>query len=158
MKRLLAAGLCLFALACGGNSPAAPSAPPTPVYPNLVAAWAGTATIGVVTVGQNASNICQSTWIVASQTADTISGTFQLTGGTVVACGQSGTFSGTVTTAGAVTIAFNPPPPPAGCSVVSGTPLTGVATSTTLTLQQTVHLTCTGSAVDQTVTLALTKR
>lgn len=162
LTRLALAVLLVSTLACGSSSsPAAPSTPappPAPVYPNLIAGWSGTATITASSTSVSASNVCQSTWIISSQTNGDISGTFQLSGGTTVNCAQSSVLTGTVTTAGALSIAFTAQAPPAGCTVLSGTPLAGVVTGASMTLQQTVHLTCNGSAVDQNVTIALTKR
>lgn len=162
MQRFLLAALLVSTLACGSSSsptsPSAPAAPPAPVYPNLIAGWSGTATITASTGSVSASNVCQSTWIISSQTNGDIAGTFQLSGGTTVNCAQSSVLTGTVTPAGAVSITFTAQAPPAGCAVLSGTPLAGVVTGASMTLQQTVHLTCSGSAVDQNVTMALTKR
>lgn len=157
---------CLFALGCGGSSPTSPSnssAPPAPTYPNLIAAWSGTASLTIVqsATGVRATNICSTTWIVNSQNRDSLGGTFQLSGGTLVACGQSGTFTGTVSTTGSVNLVWGQT---AGggvnsCTTISGDPfLSGVASSTTMTLQQSVRLNCSGLVTDQIANLSLTRR
>jgi hypothetical protein len=126
-------------------------------------AWNGTASITVVQIasGIRATNLCSTTWIVNGQTSASLSGTFQLSGGTLVACGQSGTFSGTVTTSGAVNLSWGQT---AGggsnaCTTLSSDPsLSGVATGSSMTLQQSTRLSCSGLVTDQITNLSLTRR
>lgn len=165
MKRVLLALIIVTAAACGSSSPSSPSMPsapvPTaPVYPNLVAGWSGTATIGAVGGGAAASNVCQTTWVITSQSAGSFSGSYQLSGGTTTTCGQSASVQGTVDTTGQISIAFtsNQSAVPAGCTIAGGTAMTGVVTGNAMTLQQTVRLTCNGVAIEQTASIALSRR
>jgi hypothetical protein len=162
----LATGIYLSAVstACGGsNSPTTPSAPPAPTYTNLIGGWSGTSSISAqqVATGIRATNICASTWIVTVQNGASMSGTFQLSGGTVVACAQSGNFSGSLSTTGAIQLNYSTSGGGggSGCTYLSGdTGFTGVATASSITAQQSQRLNCSGLVTDQIVTLSLTRR
>jgi len=156
MKSTLAVicgGLLLFAVNCG-SSPSAPSS----TYHALVATWTGTTTIGVlgngIVVGQN---VCHTSWIVGAQTNAAFSGTFTLSGGSSSPCVQATSFTGTVTPDGAATVSYVSNPSNSGCVLSSSTPLAGVVTGSTWTLQQTNHFLCANVPADQIVTVALTK-
>lgn len=159
MKRLV----CVLALViggCGSNAtPASPSPPPAPVYPSLVGTWTGTVSIGVLASGVPiGTNLCQTTWLMPSQTNDVFSGTYTLSGGSLTPCVQSAAFSGTVTQSGAVSLTFGVGANPAGCVLTSQTAMTGLLSGGTITLQQTNHFTCGSTLADQVVTVDLTKR
>lgn len=94
LMRSLLAVLCVSALACGGNSPTAPSTPPPPPA-SIAGAWTGTfqatqVTGGpyiialVMTLNQSAANVT-GTW-ATSQANGTVTGTTTTT-----------SFSGTLT-------------------------------------------------------------
>lgn len=164
MKRLVLV-VALLASACGGQSPTAPTPAPTPPalsYINLVGAWTGTATIAAInlTTNERATNVCSTTWIVASQNSNILSGTFQLSGGTLVACGQAGTFTGNVTTAGGITLTYTQTAGGTSSCIPISTvsDLSGVATFGTITAQQSVRLSCPTFLAEQTLTLSLTRR
>lgn len=157
---LFVAALGLVVGACGSDSPAAPAGP---TYPNIIGAWTGTATIAVVgvSVSGTVTNICSTTWIINQQTDANFSGTFQLSGGTVAACGQSGSFTGMITPTGSITVNWNSFTVVSGssCTYVSGSAvLVGVITGNSWTTQETIRESCPGLVADQTVTLALSKR
>lgn len=161
---LLVCGLVGFS-ACG-SSPASPtvSSPVVPqiTYPSLIGGWSGSTSITAQQVANNirATNICTSTWIVNSQNSNVLSGTFQLSGGTIVSCAQSGTFNGAVTSSGVLQLSYaSTSSSITGCSYLNGdTGFTGVATAATITAQQSARYNCSGIVTDQIVTLSLTKR
>ncbi len=162
---VVAFALCVAG--CGSSDPVAPSsvtptsvATPQPVYPNMVGAWSGTTSITVQQGAARATNICTSTWIVDTQGQSNFAGTFQLSGGTIVACAQSGNFAGTVSTQGSITVAYaTTGGGSTGCTTVGGdTAFTGVVSGSSLTAQETLHLNCGGLATDQINQITLSRR
>lgn len=135
--------IAALGVSCGGGAtPTAPSPSPSPApapapaptpapapapqFPSMTGGWGGTRSITLVERGgfnQRDSNTCTETWIVTTQTAGRVSGTFQSSGGTTSTCSTSGTMAGDVSTSGALTgLTFTSPAPggPTTCTRVSG--------------------------------------
>ena len=166
MKRIIV-GFVLVncSAACGSNSSSsAPSAAAqAPGLPNIMGLWVGTDALSITDVlsGAKGSSNCSTTWYVEKQSGGSISGTYQLSGGTPFdSCADRGTLSGSVTTAGALIVRFLSASVDISsriCASVSGGALTGVVNAETMSLQGTERFSCvTGSLRDQTRTLALT--
>lgn len=165
---------------CGKDSPTAPTPtpqptpqpapapPPAPVFLNMVAGWSGRLTITAVIqqTGDRGSNICDQSWIVTAQDGGTFRGTFQSSGGTFVACAQSGGFTGTITTSSTLqSLGFDVAiGAAAACSRISGDgTMTGVVSSSgNLTAQSSDRIRCPVNGVnydaDRTLSLEMTKR
>lgn len=161
MKQLSLVVVLAACLSACGSSPTAPSAPPAPVYTNLIGGWSGTSSITVqqTATGVRATNICTTQWIVTAQAGGALTGTFQLSGGTLTACAQSGNFSGSLSTTGALSLAYASTSGSSTCTFVGGdTAFSGVATASTITAQETLHLNCSGFATDQINSISLTRR
>ena len=145
------------ATACSGNNSSS-TAPSTPTPPNIIAAWAGDASLDMVQGGVHVTNHCDTTWTVTAQSGTSISGNYTLSGGTVIACGSSGPWGGTVDVNGSVSIPFSATVI-AGCTRTVNPPLTGVVSGSSMTLTQTNQYVCSpAGATQQIVTLTLTKR
>lgn len=187
LMRTLALVLALSCAACGSDGPTTPTTvtpspspapaptpaptpapqpapPPAPVYPNMIGAWAGTATINASILGLSASNICQLSWIITAQNGGEFNGTFQTSGGTTLNCAQSGRAFGAMTQSGAITnlnfeVSIGPV---TGCTLLSSDPYAGIATSASLTAQANERLSCVSNGVTvpgtRSLTVALTKR
>ena len=174
--RALVIGLLgLVASACGDESPTAasqavpaPSAPapvPAPHAPDLVGEWAGTYTIATVDrgTGLRSSNTCHESWMVTMQTRGQFWGTFRLSAGTTITCAQSGTFSGTVSTTGALSaLTHSVPLASLPCARISGDgTMNGTASSTAVTAQATDRVRCTNILTyetDRSLSLVMNKR
>ncbi len=172
----LAVGLLgLATTACGDESPTAasqsvpaPSIPaplPAPRAPELLGEWAGTYTIATVDrgTGLRSSHTCHQSWVVAIQTRGQFSGTFQLSAGTTVTCAQSGTFSGTVSTTGALsTLTHSIPLASLPCARISGDgTMSGIASATAITAQASDRVRCTNLLTyetDRSLSLVMNKR
>lgn len=160
---------CLLALvACGGTSsqtaptptPVTPAPAPTPQpsYPNMLGTWGGTLTIVASAGNQSASNTCTHTWNVTSQTDGVFTGTFQLTGGTTVACAQAGNVSGTVDITGHLTgvslgvvVGVN-----AACVRTSGTGLfVGQLSGSVLSVTESEGVVCSGVPATRNLTITV---
>ena len=155
--------LIVCSSACGDNSSAPSAAVQNPGFPNVMGLWLGTDALivtDVLTGAQRSSN-CSTTWFVENQSGGSMSGTYQLSGGTPFdSCADRGTLSGSVTTAGALIARFLSASVDVSsriCASVSGGALTGVVNAETMRLQGMERFSCiTGSLNDQTRTLALT--
>ena len=161
MRRVLI-GVCLLLAACGGSTPTAPTpVVPTPVpvpqYPSVTGNWGGTLVIIASAGGQNISNTCTHTWSVTSQTQWQFSGTFQTSGGTTVACGQAGTFSGSVGTDGRVTgLTYSITIGATGCSRVAGDGIfTGLLANGSVSATTSDTLTCGSVTAARNITLTM---
>ena len=89
----------------------APTPPPTPVFPSLAGQWNGTVslTMAVISIGQSVTATCNSTWTNGSvnSASGAFSGTLSVTGSAATNaanCSGGENYTGTVTTAGAITI------------------------------------------------------
>jgi hypothetical protein len=90
--------VALAAMACGGHSPAAPSAPLPPSYPDMVGGWAGTSGETWTNNGGGSGGLtCNETWLITGQQGGAFSGTYQSTPNAGSACRDAGTIDGTVT-------------------------------------------------------------
>ena len=156
--------MTFVAVACGGGSSSAPTVAPSPLvsliqYPNLVGGWSGTMTIVAVVNGLALSNTCTHSWNVSGESSGAFSGTWQLSGGTTVACASSGTLSGTVSTSGYVQVGFNTTlGNTASCKEIgTPSPYTGTLAGRSLALQtsDTVQCTTNGVTVEGTRSLAI---
>ena len=132
--------LGLVSAACGSSpsapapaatqAPAAPAASPAPVFPSLSGVWNGTVSITDVLAGHNQSitATCNSTWTNGPvSTSGAFSGTMSISSSAATnaaACGGSLSYTGTETTAGAVSIPNLTGWPLNGVSY-NGTPLNG---------------------------------
>lgn len=158
--------LCLLAAACGSSPtqpspPTQPPAPPAPQFPSMMGAWNGTTTIVAVVGTVSGSNVCTQSWLITSQTQGSFSGSFQLSGGTTVACASAGTVSGTIATNGAIsglTFSAQISPPNPGCTKTSGdTVFSGLLTNATLTATASDAFLCNGIAASRNLTLSIQK-
>lgn len=168
---ILALALALSGCSDSPTSPSPtpqPAPPPAPVFLNMVAGWSGRATLAAVIrqTNERGTNVCDQSWVVTSQTGGTFTGTFQSSGGTLVACAQAGTFTGVITTSGTLqSLDFDVALGAAsGCTRISGSAtLTGVVSATgALTAQGADALRCTVNGValeaDRTISLEMAKR
>lgn len=122
-----------------------PNGPPTP---SMIGTWSGFATVTSSFVGFD-FNSCNVTLIVASQASGQFFGLLSFQGGTIAKCSQSGNAFGSIGASGAVSLLFSLNGDLTSCTTISdGAPLTGLATSDTLTLSQTVHRSCTNGTSD----------
>ena len=101
--------------------------------------------------------------MVATQTRGQFSGTFQLSAGTTITCAQSGTFSGTVATTGALSaLTHSVPHGSLPCARLSGDgTMSGTASSIAVAAQATDAVRCTNILTyetDRSLTLVMNKR
>jgi hypothetical protein len=122
-------------------------------YPSLTGAWSGTHVSSAV--GQAVT--CTMSWDVAAQTGSQFSGTWQ-TGGS--GCGQSGAFSGHVTTSSAITgVAFDALVGSSSCTRVAGDGLyNGALSGGDASLQSADTVRCLGTDFTRTSTLSVKKQ
>lgn len=172
---LLLAAL-VTAVACGDDTPRSPTGPSTSQQqgPNLVAGWSGTLTVaGVLLIpgqtAQRATNICNQSWVITSQSGGRFSGTWQSSGGTIASCAQAGTLTGTVSASGQISdLQFGASvgtAPPSGftCTRVSGSEVfAGIASNASITAQAADRLRCSGAGgtadLERTMDLSMTRR
>jgi hypothetical protein len=134
-------------------------------YPSAIAAWTGTRTIAAIySDGEGRGTItCEETWIIRSQSGASFAGTFQSSGSGT--CVQSGTLSGTLTFAGAISdLTFS--------TAVGDNPLctrssasarySGMMSATGITAQAGDELQCSfarsTTTAERTISIAMTRR
>ena len=128
------------------------------VFPRLVGGWAGTLTFAV----SGDSNTCTHTWIVQTQAGGAFGGTWQLSGGTTVACGSAGTLTGQVGVTGAlsgVTLGVTVGGLPSECVRIAGdAAFEGTVTGASLAAQNTETIRCDDVEFQRAVSMALTRQ
>jgi hypothetical protein len=109
------------------------------------------------------AHLCDATWIVTSESDGAIAGTYTISGGngfdvtcTGSSSGGSGGWQGTITSNSTINIPFDKAP--SGCRNTVNPPLTGTVLGTSMSLAQTNHQICGGFAVDQIITISMTRR
>jgi hypothetical protein len=161
-KAIIVTVIALMTAACSGgdDSPTAP----TPQYPSMIGGWGGTFTVNATLGTLSGSNTCTQSWTITDQTGGQFSGTWQLSGGTTVSCGQSGVVNGTITSSGSFAdLTFGVQVGAVtGCTRTSSAPYSGVVTGNSLSVQSSEQLTCTGSggtfSGSRSLVTALTRR
>ncbi|MEP6915381.1 MAG: DUF1573 domain-containing protein [Acidobacteriota bacterium] len=122
--------------------------------PNMNGVWTGTQTVSSF----GASGTCNMVWIASGQIDATFSGTWQTSGS---GCGQAGTFSGTVSSAGGISaLTFGAVVGNINCTRIAGDDFyTGLISGTTATVQTSETIRCQGIGdVPRASTLSLTKQ
>lgn len=122
--------------------------------PNINGNWSGTQ----VTTGSALAGTCNMTWVVSGQTGVTFAGAWQTTG---AICGQGGTFTGVVSTSGAVTaVNFTVLLGPNPCTRVAGDGLfNGTSSNTNVTTQSTDTVRCGGLAdAARSITISMNRQ
>lgn len=125
----------------------------------MIGDWSGTFTVDrMLPDGSHTVNTCTQRWTIVSQTGGQFVGTFELSGGTIETCAQTGTIFGSVTTGGAVTNlgATNTNPTP--CIGLIQTGFSGVVSGGALTVQWNDQIACDGMLVVRTIAVAMTRR
>ena len=122
-------------------------------YPSMNGAWAGTH----VSSGAGQSVTCNLGWTATGQTGSQFSGTWELSGS---GCGQSGTFTGHVSTSSALTgVSFNAVVGASTCTRVSGDGLyNGALSGNSVSLQSADTIRCLGVDIARSNTVSLTKQ
>jgi hypothetical protein len=125
-------------------------------YSNMNGAWSGTHTISA----PSWTNICTQTLIVNSQTGGLFSGTWRMSGGTIAACDQAGTLSGSVSATDSISgltwvVTVNP----STCTRVAGDGIfSGTLSNGVITAQMTEMLDCGMGAASRTYAVRVTKQ
>jgi hypothetical protein len=125
-------------------------------YSNMNGTWTGTQ----VATGVGVSAVCDMSWIATGQTGSQFSGTWQTSG---FRCSEAGTFTGSVTTANAITgLSFEVVSgvPANNCVRVTGDGLfSGVLSGSDATVKATDTLRCPGLGdVNRSTTLSMKKQ
>jgi hypothetical protein len=129
----------------------------------MIGSWSGTRTVEEVVTpsGSRSINVCNETWVVATQIDGQFTGTFQRSGG----CTESGSMNGTVSMSGEVTgLMFVPQggSRTTTCQLVSGGVYTGLLNGASLTAQTAERTVCVGGGTllqfDRTFTLSMNKQ
>jgi hypothetical protein len=122
-------------------------------YPSMNGAWTGTH----ISTGAGQSVTCNLSWTATGQTGSQFSGTWQLSGS---GCGQTGTFSGNVSTSSAITgVTFNALVGASTCTRVSGDGLyNGALSGNGVALQSADTIRCLGVEIARANRVSLTRQ